>query len=102
MNESNCFIQNNQLKITGKLNFETVPVIQKQLSRLAPSGALWVVDLSAITYSDSAGLALLTALSRRAKQCNTEIEYRHVPEQMLAMAKVSGLAVVLNLGISNE
>ncbi len=49
------------------------------------------IDLSEINSSDSAGLALMIEWIKLSKQHNTEINFNHIPDQLLALAKLSGL-----------
>ncbi|MAX51974.1 MULTISPECIES: STAS domain-containing protein [unclassified Methylophaga] len=55
------------------------------------------VDLQGVTESDSAGLALLLDWMRAAKNANKPITFKHLPEQMDAIAKASGLDELLPL-----
>ncbi|OOZ40916.1 hypothetical protein BOW53_05890 [Solemya pervernicosa gill symbiont] len=55
------------------------------------------VDLREVEKADSAGLALLIDWMRQAKQHEHEIEYVNIPQQMMAIARVSGLDKVLPL-----
>lgn len=55
------------------------------------------VDLKGVTESDSAGLALLLEWMRAAKNANKPITFKHLPEQMDAIAKASGLDELLPL-----
>lgn len=84
------------LKVSGILNAFTVPRLL-ELSRpfFAKGVSPLLADLDNVVYSDSAGLALLTAWLRLAKEYGKTICYRQMPEQMQTIAKVSGLELVL-------
>ena len=82
----------------GELSFNTViPLISKgeELMDVAPA---LIIDLKDVTRSDSAGLALLVEWMRSARHKNKDIIFRNIPPQMLAVAKVSGLDLILPLG----
>lgn len=85
-----------QLVVTGELNFTTAPGLLEQGSALlAGLGARVGLDLAGVTRADSAGLALLIGWTRAARGHNTAIEFRNVPPQLMAIARVSGLDGVL-------
>ncbi len=87
---------NGMLLPTGKLNFATVASLwasSKPLLDATPSPIQ--LDLKTVTQSDSAGVALLIAWVRYARQQNKEIHLMHLPEQMRAIIKVSGLSKLL-------
>ena len=85
------------LYVTGELNFATVPALLEQGNALlaARAGARVSLDLRAVTRGDSAGLALLIEWMRTARRHGSAIEFRNIPPQMLAIARVSGLDGVL-------
>jgi ABC-type transporter Mla MlaB component len=52
-------------------------------------------DFSGISQSNSAGLALLTALLRHANETHKNILFLNLPAKLLAAAKISDLDTVL-------
>lgn len=77
--------------ISGELNVQSVPQAEQQMAVLLsqlPVGEL-CIDLQAVTRCDSAGLALLVAWLRAAKRLQLRLVYRHLPEQLLQIAKVT-------------
>jgi phospholipid transport system transporter-binding protein len=98
MNENTILIEKNQIKLQGRLNFQSVPDIQKRIRKCFLSQSAWVVDLSGVSFSDSAGLALLTECIRLSKQYSIGLEFTAMPPQMLAMAKVIGLEKIILSG----
>lgn len=85
------------LTVTGVLGFESVV-------ELEPQGVQWLrgqaaqtcaIDLGAVSYSSSAGLALLLAWLRAAAQCGKTLRIRNMPAGMAALARVGGLAELL-------
>ncbi|RLK46884.1 phospholipid transport system transporter-binding protein [Alkalispirillum mobile] len=85
--------------LSGDLSFDTVPGLWAQAERLFRDAERVELDLGAVGRTDSAGLALLVALARRARQRGRSIRYTHFPEQLLAMARLSGLAGLLELDV---
>lgn len=85
------------IKVSGILNAYTVPRLIKESTALFHrlQAQPIAVDLDNVIYSDSAGLTLLTAWLRLAKECQVTLGFKHMPEQMRTIAKVSGLEVVL-------
>ncbi len=55
------------------------------------------VDLREVERSDSAGVALLVAWMRSARQAQRDIRFLNMPSQMLNIARVSGLDAILPL-----
>jgi phospholipid transport system transporter-binding protein len=85
------------IKVSGILNAYTVPRLINESKLLFHRGGVqpMTVDLDNVVYSDSAGLTLLTAWLRLAKQCQITLGFKHMPAQMRTIAKVSGLEAVL-------
>lgn len=79
--------------LEGELSFARVPHWLAQADTLAASPTL---DLSRITRADSAGLALLLELTRRARQQGRDLRLLAPPAQLLQLANFFGLASVLN------
>ena len=59
------------------------------------------LDLSEITSSDSAGVAILIHCLRLAKQQNKQMTFYHVPEQMMAISSASGVNEILPIVNNN-
>ncbi|MDX9740294.1 MAG: STAS domain-containing protein [Gammaproteobacteria bacterium] len=85
--------------IGGELGFSTVPDLLERGRAIFEGGsaAPLELDLSGVTRVDSAGLALLIEWLKVARRTRREISYVNVPEQMVAMARVSGLENFLPL-----
>lgn len=95
MNDKNYLVTGNVIKLTGKLNFQSVPDIQRNFSKLLPTQSAWDIDLSGVQFSDSSGLALLAECLRLAKWHQFTVRFMHMPQQMLSMARVTGLEKLL-------
>lgn len=81
--------------LEGELTFDTVPGLAQQGERVFGDCPSLALDLGKVTRADSAGLALLVEWLRRARDCGQDVRYSNIPEQMLAMARASGLDQVL-------
>ncbi|MBB71550.1 MAG: anti-anti-sigma factor [Legionellales bacterium] len=84
-----------QLKLIGTLSFATVPGIHRAGCDKLAEHAQVTIDLSDVNYSDSSGLALLAEWVRFASSKNKTLVYHNMPEQMRAIAKVTGIERVL-------
>ena len=54
-----------------------------------------VFDLKQVSFSDSSGVALLTAWGREAKRLDKSIRFVNLPTQLFDIAQVCGLAKIL-------
>jgi len=83
--------------LLGELSFNTVPVIAPNFAKIVNNTDNVVLDLQGVTRTDSAGLALLIDWMRYAHNKDKHIVFKNMPEQMLAVAKVSELEDILPL-----
>ena len=84
--------QAGKLCIEGRLSFATVDALLNQsLPLLKKKGGIDTIDLSKVSYVDSAGLALLCEWKRRLKQ----VSFYHIPQQIAGMITLSGLSTIL-------
>lgn len=85
--------------LQGELTFDTVARLWENSDVLLAKGTDLVIDLQGITRADSAGLALLMGLLRKAHQRGKSLKFANVPEKLLAIARVSGVASFLTQGV---
>lgn len=86
------------IRLGGELSMQTVPDVLKEAGQvLSQAGETLRIDLEQVTHSDSAGLALLIDFMRRTQKSGQQIEFHHIPSQMLAIASASGLDTILPL-----
>jgi phospholipid transport system transporter-binding protein len=91
----NLQLKDNCLHVAGALNFNSVmSVYQQSLPLIAARPALHI-DLSGVTSANSAGLALLIEWMKYAKSTRKEIQFKHIPESLLSMAKVAGVDKII-------
>jgi phospholipid transport system transporter-binding protein len=82
----------NLLGVRSDLTFTTVTAVLAQSQSLLHEGSTRVViDLADVTRADSAGLALLMQWLRIGQKLGKDIRFRHLPEQLLAIARASDL-----------
>ncbi len=86
-----------RLEISGDLNFDSVAALWERCRAQSGECEVLNVDLGAVRRSDSAGVALLVACMRLARQSGKKVRFFNMPEQMLALARVSSLDQVLPL-----
>lgn len=81
--------------IRGELSFTTVMDLSRSSASLLWRDAAVTLDLAGVTRTDSAGLALLVEWMRIAHRKGKSIQFRNIPEQMMAVAQVAGLDSLL-------
>jgi len=79
----------------GVLDFETVPVIWKELSGQCQTASRIQLDLSAVTQCNSAALALLIALMTEADRQHKSISIVNIPPRLLEIAAACGIRTLL-------
>ncbi len=89
-------ISDNQYSLSGELNMQTVPPVARETqSMFAGLQGDVSVDLSGVTRADSAGLALLVDWLRLARRHKVTLRFRHLPDQLVQIARVSELDRIL-------
>jgi phospholipid transport system transporter-binding protein len=86
-----------EVAVSGLLEFATVTALLAPLEALLPETGSLRVDLGAVRHTDSAGLALLVHWQRLARQRGLDLEFHHAPDQLMDMARLSGLDGILPL-----
>jgi len=86
-----------RILVSGDLTFTTAASGIGMTDELFAEMAQLDLDLSEVTRSDSAGLALLIEWMRQAKKVNKPIRFFNMPAQMLALAEASGMEELLPL-----
>jgi phospholipid transport system transporter-binding protein len=88
--------------ISGDLTFSTISKdTVKTLATLCQADAL-SVDLSRVANSDSAGLALMIEWGKLARSKNIALTFKLIPQQLLNLAKLSGLESSTYFNIQSE
>jgi phospholipid transport system transporter-binding protein len=76
-------------RVGGALTFATVRDTLRDAQEKFIGAAGLEIDLSAVSASDTAGLALLIEWYRTASKSNQSIRFVGVPAQLRALAKIS-------------
>ena len=76
-------------RVSGRLGFETAAEALEASRGLFSEHPQLVMDLGGVTGTDSAGLALLVEWIACAKRAGCKLTFRHIPEQALALARIS-------------
>lgn len=90
-------IKNNDgMKLQGELTLATVGKLFKDSQLIFNSNHNPIcLDLSDVSLSDSAGVALLAAWVQSARHDGKQIQLKNIPSQMWATIHVSGLTDIL-------
>jgi phospholipid transport system transporter-binding protein len=83
--------------VTGEMTLESAKIALIESKGVFDAVNDIEIDLQHVTQADSAGLALLVDWMRAAKKAKKSIAFKHLPEQMNAIAKASGLDDLLPL-----
>lgn len=84
-------------RVIGELSFTSVPELQGASAALFSGSDHIEIDLSEVQRSDSAGLALVLEWMRELRRRGGALKLRNPPEQMRALARLSGLDGLLPL-----
>jgi phospholipid transport system transporter-binding protein len=87
----------NTWQLSGELSFATVGALLSEFTQRAALSPPKVLDLSDVTRTDSAGLALLIELRGQ----DASMTFRHLPAQMLSLATLSGVQNLLTQNLSD-
>lgn len=81
--------------VTGSLDNYSIDGGFQDVDTMFQPGPGKVLDLSGVKRFDSAGLAFLVELQRRARRAGVSLSYRNIPMRMRAVASVYGLDEIL-------
>lgn len=82
---------NGRVEIAGDLTFETVAGLRERGAEVLNGVEEVILDLEAVTRADSAGLALMVEWLKQAKRHHASLRVVNMPDQMLAIARMSKL-----------
>ena len=84
-----------QLQIMGDLTFDSVKEQKESLLKNIQLNGDVVINLKQVGQADSAGLAFLIELKRRAINEKSVLRFSDVPQQLTALAEFCGVTDVL-------
>lgn len=90
----------NCMVVSGPLTIDTVSALFQCAERI-PSGNEWVIDLGKVSTVDSAAVSLLLAWLRRAQSNQAKLVLINVPDNLVSLANLYGVAEPLNLECKN-
>ena len=88
------------IELIGELNHQNVPSLLRKSDDMIVNNdtnqsSNLVINLNAVSRSDSAGVALLIEWTRQAKQFQKHIRFNNIPQQMHEIAEVTGVDKML-------
>lgn len=89
---------NGRFALSGEMSFDTAERILEASEKPFAEHTSLEIDLSGVSLSDSAGLALLLEWVTWANHTVREIRYTGMPERVLAIAKTTEVDGLLTLG----
>ena len=89
---------NGQFALAGEMTFDTAERILAASEKPFEEHTRIEIDLSAVTVGDSAGLALLLEWVTWANHTVREIQFKDIPERLLAIAKTTEVDGLLTRG----
>lgn len=84
--------------LSGEVSFDTAELILNASEKPFDEHTQLEIDLSGVTLSDSAGLALLLEWVTWANHTVREIRFSGMPERILAIAKTTEVDALLTRG----
>lgn len=99
----NVSIDDSVLSLSGVLDHHSVldAIQQGQLWLRTSTEQDCYLDLGLVTYSNSAGIALLLSWLRTARKYKKKLRFISLPENISALAQVSGLDELLKQQIKS-
>ena len=86
-----------EARLSGVLDFSTVPGLWLELRGLIGEGSALDLSLSGVTSSNSAGLALLVEALQKASSGACKLRFQDVPQDLVDLAELSNLGGLLGL-----
>ena len=80
----------------GTLTFENAEGVL-EAARALPLPTRGIADLSGLAHADSAALAVLLALKRRAQGEGARLDYASVPDTLVSLARVYGVDALVGI-----
>ncbi|MES2883868.1 MAG: STAS domain-containing protein [Pseudomonadota bacterium] len=82
------------MQLQGELTMRSTPALLRQAGDVIAAGT---VDLSAVTIADSAGVAFLLELKRRATAVGKPLQFKHCPAQLRGLVSFFDLEETLQI-----
>ena len=88
--------EGDQLQVAGRLTMETVAGLFDAALQPNGTGTL-VIDLARVEAVDSAAVSLLLSWLRRAQSNQVVLSFANVPDNLMSLARLYGVADLLPL-----
>lgn len=86
------------VRVEGRLDATTVPVLEKKLSQLIEAGHKKIlVDFGRIDYLSSAGMRLLLSVTKKIKSKEGKIVMCAMNDDVMEIIKMAGFERILNI-----
>ncbi len=92
---ANARVDGTTIFLEGVLDFDTVPGLLPMLRKNIKSINKPEIDLTGVTYTNSAGVALLLDILRKNQQAQSTVIFKNIPKDMIEIIHISGLQDVL-------
>ena len=87
---------NGRLQVSGRMTVGTVASLTS-IAAQAPANTELVIDLQQVEAVDSAAVSLMLLWLREAQRKQVNLCFDHVPENLLSLARLYGVAELLPL-----
>ncbi|MGZ8173070.1 MULTISPECIES: STAS domain-containing protein [Methylobacter] len=88
--------------IDGDLTFATIDKQTLKSFSFLKAAKEITIDLSRVSNTDSAGLALMIEWIKYSRQNRTQLSFKNIPEQLLNLAKLSGFDQTSHFAIQTD
>lgn len=88
-----------RFRVEGRLDFNSVAAALDASQELFADNHALKLDLSGVTAADSAGVALLIEWVGRARRSKCLLSFSQVPEQVMAIARISDVESMLPVSV---
>ncbi|MFG2794620.1 STAS domain-containing protein [Streptomyces sp. NPDC048419] len=84
-------------RVSGEMDYTTRPALQDRFTELVARAPFIVLDLSGVTFCDSAGLTVLLVARLRATKHAVELVVACVPPHLRTLLQMTGADQVLRV-----
>jgi phospholipid transport system transporter-binding protein len=91
--------EGDRVRVSGRLTIETVTALFNTALQPERNGTL-VIDLGQVEAVDSSAVSLMLSWVRRAQQNRVTLCFSHVPDNLLSLARMYGVAELLPISLN--
>ncbi len=91
----------NKLVVQGPVTIDNVVEITQRGAALLDENNL-IVDLKNVTEVDSAIVSMLLEWLRNARNKNHQLQFVHVPQNLISLIQLYGVAELIPLSVDNQ